>query len=106
MASKRKAKSASTAPVTRKMEAELRAAGRRVSALMANARRAEAAARATTLKQIRELQRQQASAQRSLAKLGRQSAAASGPILAGLQQAWRDIEVAVRQGAKRFRDTA
>ena len=88
------------------MEAEVRAAGKRVSALMANARKAEAAARATTLKQIRELQRQQASAQRSIAKLGRQSAAASAPILAGLQQAWRDIEVAMRQGAKRFRDTA
>ena len=40
-----------------------------------------------------------------LAKLGRQSAAASAPILAGLHKAWRDIELAVRQSAKRFRDT-
>jgi hypothetical protein len=105
MASKRKANPARTAPVTRKIQAEVRAAGKRVNALMAQARKAEAAARATTLRQIRMLQQQQAVAQRTLSKLGRQSAAASAPILAGLQKAWRDVEVAMRQGAKRFRDT-
>ncbi len=46
-----------------------------------------------------------AQAQQALAKLGRQSAAASAPILAGLHKAWRDIELAVRQSAKRFRET-
>jgi hypothetical protein len=30
---------------------------------------------------------------------------ASGPILVGLHKAWRDIELAVRQSAKRFRET-
>ena len=39
-------------------------------------------------------------------KTGRQGAAASGPILAGLRKAWRELEVAVRQGAKRFRETS
>ena len=57
------------------------------------------------MRQIRMVQRQQAQAQQALAKLGRQSAAASAPILAGLHRAWRDIELAVRQSAKRFRDT-
>jgi len=52
------------------------------------------------------VQRQQAQAQQALAKLGRQSAAASAPILAGLHKAWRDIELAVRQSAKRFRETS
>ena len=105
MARKRKAKATSSAPVTRRMEAEVRAAGKRVNALMAQARKAELTARAATQRQIRMLQQQQAVAQRTLAKLGRQSAAASGPILAGLQKAWRDMEAAVRQGAKRFRET-
>jgi hypothetical protein len=41
-----------------------------------------------------------------VARLGRQSAAASKPILAGLQKAWRDVELAVQQSAKRFRETA
>ena len=57
------------------------------------------------MRQIRKLQRQQAQAKQALAKLGRQSAAASAPILVGLQKAWRDIELAVRQSAKRFRET-
>jgi hypothetical protein len=47
----------------------------------------------------------QAAAKRALAKLGRQSAAASGPVKSGLRKAWRDIEAAVRQATKRFRET-
>jgi hypothetical protein len=101
MARKRKPK----APASRKLEAEARELGRRLDALVAQARKAEAGARASAMRQIRALQRQQTAAQRALAKLGRQSAAASGPILVGLQKAWRDIELAVRQSAKRFRDT-
>jgi hypothetical protein len=58
------------------------------------------------MRQIRTLQKQQAVVQRVLAKLGRQSAAASEPILVGLQKAWRDIDIALRQAAKRFRETA
>jgi hypothetical protein len=57
------------------------------------------------MRQIRMVQRQQAQVQQALEKLGRQSAAASAPILAGLHKAWRDIELAVRQSAKRFRET-
>jgi hypothetical protein len=58
------------------------------------------------MQQIRVLQKRQAAARVVLAKLGRQGAAASGPILVGLQKAWRDIDVAVREGAKRFRETS
>jgi len=113
MARKRKGAAARKAPAARKalaarrrLEAEARALGKRLDVLMAQARRAEAAARASTMRQIRVLQKRQAQARVVLAKLGRQGAAASGPILVGLQKAWRDIDLAVRQGAKRFRETS
>jgi hypothetical protein len=94
-------------PATRpKLEAEARELGKRLDALVAQARQAEAGARASAMRQIRALQKQQAVVQRVLAKLGRQSAAASEPILVGLQKAWRDIDIALRQAAKRFRETA
>jgi len=102
-----KAKAANKAQATRRrLEAEARALKKRLDALMASARKAEVAARASTLQQIRVLQKRQAAARVVLAKLGRQGAAASGPILVGLQKAWRDIDVAVREGAKRFRETS
>jgi hypothetical protein len=103
MARKRKGNARTTG---RHLEAEARELGRRLDALIAQARKAEAGARASAMRQIRVLQRQQAQAKVVLAKVGRQSAAASEPIIAGLQKAWRDIELAVRKGAKRFRDTA
>jgi predicted nucleic acid-binding Zn-ribbon protein len=84
---------------------EVRDMGKRLDYLMAQARKAEAGARATAMRQLRQLQRNQSAANRALAKLGRQSAAASTPIIAGLQKAWRDIELSVRQAAKRFRET-
>jgi predicted nucleic acid-binding Zn-ribbon protein len=102
MARKRRAKARSAAP---SFEAEARALGKRIDALIGRARRTEAGARANAMRQIRGLQKQQAAAQRALAKLGRQGAAASEPILVGLQKAWRDIELAVRHAAKRFRET-
>ena len=98
----RKARKSTTAS---RLEAEARELGKRLDALVARARKAEAGARVSAMRQIRIVQRQQAQAQQALAKLGRQSAAASAPILAGLHKAWRDIELAVRQSAKRFRDT-
>ncbi len=98
----RKARKSTTAST---LEAEARELGKRLDALVARARKAEAGARVSAMRQIRMVQRQQAQAQQALAKLGRQSAAASAPILAGLHRAWRDIELAVRQSAKRFRDT-
>lgn len=99
----RKKRKANT--TSRSLEAEARELGKRLDALAAQARKAQADARVRAMRQIRVLQRQQAQAKQALAKLGRQSAAASGPILVGLQKAWRDIELAVRQSAKRFRET-
>ncbi|TAK83734.1 MAG: hypothetical protein EPO20_16930 [Betaproteobacteria bacterium] len=78
MASKRKA-----APSQRSLEAEMRRLGKQLDALMASARSAEAGVRAKSLAQLRKLKIKQAAAQKTLAKLGRQSAAASGPLKAG-----------------------
>jgi len=85
---------------------EVRDMGKRLDYLMTQAGKAEAGARESAMRQLRQLQRNQAAANRALAKLGRQSAAASTPIIAGLQKAWRDIELSVRQAARRFRETA
>jgi hypothetical protein len=107
MARKPKSPATRKAPATRrKLESEARELGRRLEALITQARKAEAGARASAMRQIRLLQRQQAQAQKVLAKLGRQGAAAGEPILVGLQKAWRNIDVAVRQAAKRFRETS
>jgi hypothetical protein len=101
MASKRKVTSKA-----RKLQAELGSLGKKIDAVAAEVRKTEAAARAGTLQQLRLLQRKQAAARRALARLGRQSAAASVPIMAGLQKAWHDIDLAIGQGIKRFRQTA
>ena len=101
MARKRKAAKASKASVSRTREMR-----RRLTKLIANANKAQAAARKGAARQIRVLRVRQAVARKALAKLGRQGAAASGPILGGLQKAWRELDVAVRAGAKRFRETS
>lgn len=101
MPSKRKA-----APTHRSLEAEMRRLGKQLDALMVSARSAQAGVRAKSMAQLRKLKVKQAAAQKALAKLGRQSAAASGPLRAGVRKAWRDIEAAVRSATRRFRDTA
>ncbi len=99
----RKGKKSATAA---RLEAEARELGKRFDTLVAQARKAEVGARANAMQQMRALQRQQAQAKQALTKLARQGAAASEPLVAGLHKAWREIELAVRQSAKRFRDTA
>jgi len=85
---------------------EVRAVGRQLDGLMAEARKAEKSARANVVRELQVLKRRQAAANRALAKLGRQSAAASAPIVAGLQKAWHDMELAMRQASKRFSETS
>jgi hypothetical protein len=85
---------------------EVRAVGKRLDWLMAEARKAEKSARASAERELQVLKRKQAAANRALAKLGRQSAAASAPIVAGLQKAWHDMELAVRRANTRFRQTS
>jgi ribosomal protein L17 len=101
MARKRKAAAAS-----KTSEAKARALKKRLNAMIAKANKAQAAARKGAARQIRVLRVRQKVARKALAKLGRQGAAASGPILGGLQKAWRELDVAVRAGAKRFRETS
>lgn len=101
MASKR-----SVAAARRRLEAEMRQLGKKLDALAGRARKAEASVRAKSAVQLRKLKAKQAQAQAALARLGRQSAAASGPLKIGVRRAWRDIEVAVRRATRRFRKAA
>jgi len=100
----RKAKAANSSHT--RMQAEMRNLGKRLDELERLALRSEAGLRASTMRQLRVLQKQQASAQRALARFGRQSYAASGPLLAGLQKAWQDVEVSMGKALKAFRGTS
>ncbi|MDH4096503.1 MAG: hypothetical protein OEV81_17145 [Betaproteobacteria bacterium] len=99
-ASKRKTKSGVN------LQKEISAVGKQLDWLMAEARKAEAGVRASAERELRDLRRKQADATKALAKLGRQGTAASAPIIAGLQKAWRDMGLAMHQAAKRFRETS
>lgn len=101
MASKRK-----TGSPHRRLHAEMRQLGKRLDALMLATRRAEARVRSSSREQMRKLKAKQTLAKRRLAKLGRRSAAAGGPLKAGVRKAWRDIETAVKRATRRFRETA
>lgn len=92
-----------TTSTQRRIESEMRKLSKRLSLIEQQARKSGAALQSSTMRNMRELQRQQAAVQRALAQFGRQSYAASGPLAAGLQKAWRDIELSVRQAAKKFR---
>jgi uncharacterized protein YlxW (UPF0749 family) len=106
MATKRKSGAkARKAAVTPNLQAEVRDLNRKLDALSAKVRKAESGARASTMRQLKVLERKQAAVTQALQRLGRQSSAAATPILAGLQKAWRDIELAVGQAARRFRET-
>jgi len=115
MAGKRKATSSKpgkarkpskpSSPSSNKVEAEFRQLGKKLRGLIEKTRAAEPQVRAKYAKQISALKAQQAAAKRAVARLKRQSTAASGPLKAGLVKAWRDIDSAVRQATKRFRQT-
>lgn len=96
----------SSDPTGKKMEGEFRQLGKRLDGLIARSRGAEAKARARYERQIKALKVKQAQAKVALARLRRQGAAAGGPLKAGLQKAWRDIEDAVKEATKRFRETS
>jgi len=101
MATKRK-----TGSSHERLQAEMRQLAKRLDALMLATRKAEASVRSSSREQMRKLKAKQSLAKRRLAKLGRRSAAAGGPLKAGLQKAWRDIENAVKRASQRFRETA
>jgi chromosome segregation ATPase len=106
MATRRKKPTSKLAASKVALEAELKQLSKRLDALLVKARSAEASVRAGTTTQLRRLQSKQAEAKTRLAKLGRQTAAASGPIKSGLKKAWRDIDTAVRKATQRFREAA
>jgi hypothetical protein len=107
MARKRKSPARKRAAASRiDFKKEARDVGKQLDWLMAEAKKAEAGARRSAERELRDLRRKQAAAQKALAKLGRQGAAASEPIIAGLQKAWRDMGLAMHQAAKRFRSTS
>jgi hypothetical protein len=106
MARKRKSPARKKSASRLNLHAEMRAVGKQLDRLMAEARKAEKGARASAERELRALKRRQAQAQKALAKLGRQSAAASGPLIAGLQKAWQDMGLAMHQATKRFRQTS
>lgn len=93
-------------PSRMRMERELRKLGRNLDGLVAKTRVAEAAARVKYAEQLRILRAKQATAKSMLAQLRRRSAAASGPLKAGLVKAWADLSVAVNKARQRFRETS
>ena len=100
------AKKQKTGSANRKMEGEFRQLGKKLDSLIGRTRKAEVNARVSYAKQIKALKEKQAEAKIALARLRRQSSAASGPLKVGLQKAWRDIEAAVKEATKRFRETS
>jgi len=88
-----------------KLNAELKQLGKQFDALVKKAGQAQAGARVQYEKQMKALKAKQAVAQKALERFGRQSSAASGPLKSGLRKAWKDIDAAVRQATRRFRDT-
>ena len=92
-------KAGNSSSTQRRVEAEMRALGKRLIEIERRALKSGAALQSSTMRNMRDLQRQQAVVQRALEKFGRQSYAASGPIVTGLQKAWHDIELSVRQAA-------
>jgi len=106
MARKRKSPAKKKATRRINLQKEVRDVGKRLDWLIAQARKAETGTRRHAQRELRALKRKQAVAQKALAKLSRQSTAASAPIVAGLQRAWRDMGQAMHQAAKRFRETS
>lgn len=102
---KRRVKARRKAPSRQKLNGELNHLEKRLNALLKTARTAETSVRKGALDQIAALQKKQAAAKKELLRLARASAAASGPIASGMQKAWRDIDLAVRQATRRFRET-
>ena len=101
----RKSAASRKVSTTAKLNSELKQLGKRFDALAKQASQAQAGARVQYEKQLKALRVRQAAAHKALERFGRQSAAASGPLKSGLRKAWKDIDAAVRQATRRFRET-
>jgi len=100
MARKRKAKAAKAGN-----DKALHKHGKRLDALIQQARRTEDQAAKLYARQRRVLRVKQAKAKKALARLRRRSAAATPPLKAGLQRAWSELNAAVKEAAARFRSS-
>jgi hypothetical protein len=101
MARKRKAKATKVGG-----DKALHQHGKRLDALIAQARRTEQQAAKMYARQRRILRVKQAQAKKALARLRRRSAAAAPPLKAGLQRAWSELNAAVKEAAARFRSSS
>lgn len=98
--------SARKAPVRKPaLDPESRELGKKLDQVLAKSRKVEAQLRAQYKRQLKTLKGKQTVAKKALAHLGRRGAAASAPMKSGLRKAWKDVESAVRQAMKRFRET-
>ncbi len=101
MARKKKAPAKS-----KQADKELRSHGKRLDALIAQARRTEQRAAKLYAQQRRQLRARQAQAKKALARLRRRSAAAAPVLKSGLKRAWADLNAAVKEAASRFRGSS
>jgi len=90
---------------TKKTDKELRSHGKRLDALIAQARRTEQRVAKAYAQQQRALRARQAQAKKALARLRRRSAAAAPVLRSGLQRAWADLNKAMKDAATRFRSS-
>jgi len=100
MARRKKAKATAKNARTEK---ELRSHGKRLDALISQARKTEQRAARMYAQQRKALRARQAQAKKALARLRRRSAAAAPVLKSGLQRAWSDLNKAVKDAATRFR---
>lgn len=91
---------------SRQNEQELRSHGKRLDALISQARKTEQRVAKVYAQQRKALRARQAQARKALARLRRRSAAAAPVLKAGLQRAWADLNSAVKDAAARFRGSS
>lgn len=95
-----------SASSNRHMESKFRKLGLKLDRLIVKTRRAEVDARAKYARQLGTLRLRQEQAKRILARLRRRGSAAGGPLKTGFHRAWRELSAAVREAAKRYRETS
>jgi site-specific recombinase len=89
-----------------RMESKFRKLGLKLDHLIVKTRRAEADARVKYARRLKTLKARQEQARMVLAKLRRRGSAAGGPLKTGVQRAWSELSAALREAAKRYRETS
>jgi hypothetical protein len=89
-----------------RIEGKFRKLGLKLDRLIVKTQRAEADARVKYARQLKTLKAKQQQARTVLAKLRRRGSAAGGPLKTGFHKAWSELSAAVREAAKRYRETS